>query len=156
MSFICKFKTSTITAFVKPCNVLNLAVWKVFYVQLYVESAFTIQGRPKNSLSVMCNLHRCSLLLLLLSLFSPMLPLMLSLVLVLLSLVLQQKGWMDVRWRPANDIFHIFSIYIQLFATSFFPLYKGFGLLKDIYHAKPCRVVPCYYTKVHRFKFDLK
>ena len=41
MSFIYKYKTSTFTPFVKPCNMLNLAVWNIFYVQSYVESAFT-------------------------------------------------------------------------------------------------------------------
>ena len=40
MSFIYKYKTSTLTPFVKPHNVLNLAVQKIFYVQLYMESAF--------------------------------------------------------------------------------------------------------------------
>ena len=29
-----------LTPFVKPCNILNLAVCNIFYVQSYVESAF--------------------------------------------------------------------------------------------------------------------
>ena len=41
MSFINKYETSTLTPFVKPHNVLNLAIQNVFYVPLYVESAFT-------------------------------------------------------------------------------------------------------------------
>ena len=41
MSFIYKYETSTLTPFVKPRNILNLAVQDVFYVQLYMESAFT-------------------------------------------------------------------------------------------------------------------
>ena len=39
-SFIYKYDTSTLTPFVKQCNILNLAVLKVFYIQLYVESTF--------------------------------------------------------------------------------------------------------------------
>ena len=143
MSFICKFKTSTITAFVKPCNVLNLAVWKVFYVQLYVESAFTIQGRPKNSLSVMCNLHRCSLLLLLLSLFSPMLPLMLSLVLVLLSLVLQQKRLNGCEVKACQwHLPYIFDLY-STFCYFIFSTLQRVRFVKRYLpcHAKPCRAI---------------
>ena len=41
MSFIYKYKTSTLTSFVKPCNVLNLVIQIVVYIQSYVESAFT-------------------------------------------------------------------------------------------------------------------
>ena len=42
MSFICKYKTSTLTPFVKPCNILNLAIQNIFYTQLLcMESAFT-------------------------------------------------------------------------------------------------------------------
>ena len=41
MSFIYKDKTSTLTPFVKPHNVLNLVVLNIFYIQSYVESAFT-------------------------------------------------------------------------------------------------------------------
>ena len=41
MSFIYKYETSTLTPFVKPCNILNLATKNIFYIQLYVESAFT-------------------------------------------------------------------------------------------------------------------
>ena len=41
MSFIYKYKTSTLTPFVKPCDILNLAIQNIFYTQLYVESAFT-------------------------------------------------------------------------------------------------------------------
>ena len=40
-SFIYKYKTSTLTPFVKPCDVLNLAIQNLFYTQLYVESTFT-------------------------------------------------------------------------------------------------------------------
>ena len=39
-SFIYKYKRSTLTPFVKPHNVLNLAVQNIFYVQSFVESAF--------------------------------------------------------------------------------------------------------------------
>ena len=39
-SFTFKYKICTLTPFVKPCNVLNIAVWNIFYVQLYMESAF--------------------------------------------------------------------------------------------------------------------
>ena len=41
MSFIYKYKISTLTAFVKPHNILNLAVQNLFNVQLCVEYAFT-------------------------------------------------------------------------------------------------------------------
>ena len=41
MSFIYKYKTSTLTSFVKPRNVLNLVIQIVVYIQSYVESAFT-------------------------------------------------------------------------------------------------------------------
>ena len=37
---IYKYKTSTLTPFVKPCDVVNLAKQNVFYVQSCVESAF--------------------------------------------------------------------------------------------------------------------
>ena len=40
-SFIYKYETSTLTPFEKQHNVLNLAVRNIFYIQLYVESAFT-------------------------------------------------------------------------------------------------------------------
>ena len=40
-SFIYKYKTSTLTPFVKPWDILNLATKNVFYIQMYVESAFT-------------------------------------------------------------------------------------------------------------------
>ena len=40
MSFIYRYETSTLTPFVKPHDILNLAVQNVFYIQLYVESAF--------------------------------------------------------------------------------------------------------------------
>ena len=36
-----KYETSTPTPFVKPRDVLNLAVQNVFYMQSFVESAFT-------------------------------------------------------------------------------------------------------------------
>ena len=50
MSFIYKYKTYTLTPFVKPCKILNLAVKNIFYVQLYVESAFTYNmGSTKGS-----------------------------------------------------------------------------------------------------------
>ena len=39
-SFIFKYKTSTLTPFVNPRVIVNLAIWNVFYVQAYVESAF--------------------------------------------------------------------------------------------------------------------
>ena len=39
--FIYKYKTYTLTPFVKPRNILNLAIQNVFNIQLYVESAFT-------------------------------------------------------------------------------------------------------------------
>ena len=41
MSCLYKYKTSTLTPFVKPRNTLNLAVQNVFYVKMYAESAFT-------------------------------------------------------------------------------------------------------------------
>ena len=41
MSFIYKNETSTLDPFVKPRDVLNLAVRNVFYVQSCMESAFT-------------------------------------------------------------------------------------------------------------------
>ena len=41
MSFIYRYNTSTLTPFVKPCIILNLALQNVFYVQLYMESTFT-------------------------------------------------------------------------------------------------------------------
>ena len=40
-SFIYKYKTSTLTPFVKPRNILNLAVQNVLYKQPNRESAFT-------------------------------------------------------------------------------------------------------------------
>ena len=40
-SFIYKYKTSTLTPFVKPRNVLNLAIQNLFYVQSNVEYGFT-------------------------------------------------------------------------------------------------------------------
>ena len=41
MSFIYKYKTSTLTPFVKPCDILNLAIQDIFYIQSFVESTFT-------------------------------------------------------------------------------------------------------------------
>ena len=41
MPFIYKYETSTLTPFVKPHNILNLAAQNIFYVQSYVESNFT-------------------------------------------------------------------------------------------------------------------
>ena len=41
MSFIHKYESFTLTPFVKPHNILNLAEQNIFYVQLYMESAFT-------------------------------------------------------------------------------------------------------------------
>ena len=41
MSFIYKEKPSTLTPFVKPRDILNLSIQNVFYIQSYVESAFT-------------------------------------------------------------------------------------------------------------------
>ena len=41
MSFIYKYITSAFNPFVKPCDILNLAVWNIFYIQLYMESTFT-------------------------------------------------------------------------------------------------------------------
>ena len=40
MSFIYNYKTSTRTPFVKPHDILNLAVRNIFYIQSCVESAF--------------------------------------------------------------------------------------------------------------------
>ena len=40
MSFIYKYKTSTLTPFVKPHDILKLAVQNVFYIKLDVESVF--------------------------------------------------------------------------------------------------------------------
>ena len=40
-SFIYKYKTFLLTPFVKPCEVLKLAIQNVFYVQSYVDSTFT-------------------------------------------------------------------------------------------------------------------
>ena len=40
MSFIYKYKTSTLTPLVKPLDILNLAVPKIFYIQSYMESTF--------------------------------------------------------------------------------------------------------------------
>ena len=40
MSFIYKYKTPTLTPFVKPRDVLNLTVQNIFYVQSYAESTF--------------------------------------------------------------------------------------------------------------------
>ena len=51
-SFIYKFKTSTLTPIVKPRNVLNLAIQKVFYIQLCMESAFTYNQGSTTSLAV--------------------------------------------------------------------------------------------------------
>ena len=54
-SFIYKYKTSTLAPFVKPCNVHNLAVQNIFYLQMYVESDF--QGWPNNLWwSNLCNI----------------------------------------------------------------------------------------------------
>ena len=39
MSFLYKYKTSTLTPFVKPHDILNLAVQNLFYTQLHEESA---------------------------------------------------------------------------------------------------------------------
>ena len=39
--FIYKYKTSTLTPFVKPHEILNLALQNIFYAQLYMESYFT-------------------------------------------------------------------------------------------------------------------
>ena len=47
MSFIYKYKTSTFTPFVKPCNMLNLAVWNIFmYNHTWNPPLHSIQGRP--------------------------------------------------------------------------------------------------------------
>ena len=46
MSFIYNSKIPTLTPFVKPCNILNLAIQNIFYIQLYVESAFTYNLGP--------------------------------------------------------------------------------------------------------------
>ena len=51
MSFIYKYKTLTLTPFVKPHDMLNLAVWNIFYVQLHVESAFTYN--PGSTINLM-------------------------------------------------------------------------------------------------------
>ena len=48
MSFIYKYKTFTLTYFVKPRNILNLAILNVFYIQLYVNLLLhTTKGGPK-------------------------------------------------------------------------------------------------------------
>ena len=48
MSFIYKYKTSTLTPFVKPHDVLNLAEQIVFNVLLLLESAFTYNPGSAN------------------------------------------------------------------------------------------------------------
>ena len=46
---IYKYKTSTLTPFVKPRDILNLTVQNVFYIQAYEESIFTYNpGSTKN------------------------------------------------------------------------------------------------------------
>ena len=40
MSFIYKYKTLTLTPFVKPHKILKLPVQNIFYIKLYMESAF--------------------------------------------------------------------------------------------------------------------
>ena len=40
-SFIYKHETSTLTTIVTPRDILNLAIHNIFYIQSYVESAFT-------------------------------------------------------------------------------------------------------------------
>ena len=49
-SFIYKYETSTLTPFVKPSNILNIAIQNVFYVQSYVESAFMYNPRSTNKI----------------------------------------------------------------------------------------------------------
>ena len=44
MSFIYKYKTSTLTPFVKPCNILNLAKQNVFYVPTIVHGICLMQN----------------------------------------------------------------------------------------------------------------
>ena len=43
---IYKYKTYTLTPFVKPRNILNLAIQNIFYVQFCVESTFTYNPGP--------------------------------------------------------------------------------------------------------------
>ena len=50
MSFIYQYKSFTLTPFVKPLDKLNLPICNVFYIQLYVESAFTYPGSTRNLL----------------------------------------------------------------------------------------------------------
>ena len=51
MLFIYKYETSTLTTFVKPSDILNLAIQNVFYVQSYMESAFMYK-RPGSTMSI--------------------------------------------------------------------------------------------------------
>ena len=53
LSFIFKYETSTLTPFVKLCDVLNLAVQNIFYVQSYVECAFPYNPGSTNSLAIL-------------------------------------------------------------------------------------------------------
>ena len=52
MSFIYKYKTSTLNPFVKPRDILNLAIQNIFYIQSYVESTFTYNPGLTNILIV--------------------------------------------------------------------------------------------------------
>ena len=56
MSFIFMYETSTLTPFVKPCDILNLAIRNIFYIQLYVESAFMYN--PGSTVKTTCNKQR--------------------------------------------------------------------------------------------------
>ena len=49
-----------LTPFVKPCNVLNLAIWNVFNVQLYEESAFTLTLKNYPDIKYFYEIASCS------------------------------------------------------------------------------------------------
>ena len=53
MSFIYQYETSTLTPFVKPCNILNLAIQNICYVQSFMESAFLYNPRSTNITSAL-------------------------------------------------------------------------------------------------------
>ena len=57
MSFIYKYATYTLTPFLKPHAVLNLAEQNVFYVQLYMESAFTYNPGLTIIITLFSNAH---------------------------------------------------------------------------------------------------
>ena len=62
MPFIYKYETATLNPFVKPSNILKLAIQNIFYVQLYMESAFTYNlGLTLNLYNSSSNSTFCSL-----------------------------------------------------------------------------------------------